>query len=399
MVVPVAESNATAALVSASSAASATASASAPASVRAGSAPLYATASSEGSAALALLLARAVASRASDVHLLDACTPVFRIDGSLRPVDDAPPVHLDSLLAPWLDVHARERLASGRSADVGFELEAVGRIRMNVYRASNGLAAALRLLPRTPPPLSSLHMPAPLDDLAQLPHGLVIVCGPTGSGKSTTLAAIAQEALRRRSVFLLTLEDPIEYELAAGSNALVRQRQIGRDVCDFATGLRDGLREDPDILLLGEMRDPETISLALTAAETGHLVLATLHSRSTASAVERIVDVYPAERQNQIRVQLADALRVVVAQRLLPRNRGGRIPALEILRVTHNVASVIREGKTAQIPSAIQSGRKDGMLALERCLADLVNVGHITLEDARAVANEPASLASYLGAR
>jgi len=176
----------------------------------------------------------------------------------------------------------------------------------------------------------------------------------------------------------------------------VRQRQIGRDVKDFATGLRDALREDPDILVVGEMRDRETISLALTAAETGHLVLTSLHSRSAASAVERIVDVYPPERQGQVRVQLADALRAVVAQRLVPRARAsGRLPALEVLRGTHAVATAVREGKTAQIPSIVQSSRRDGMLPLERCLADLVQSGKITIEAARAVANEPSSLAEY----
>ncbi len=173
---------------------------------------------------------------------------------------------------------------------------------------------------------------------------------------------------------------------------------MGRYAVDFASGLRDALREDPDMLLVGEMRDAETISLALTAAETGHLVLASLHSRSTASAVERIVDAYPGDRQQQIRVQLADSLRVVVGQRLVPRARGsGRIPALEVLRVNHAVASMIREGKTAQIASALQAGRREGMLSLERCLADRVQAGEIRIEDARAAANDVASLTMYLG--
>lgn len=197
---------------------------------------------------------------------------------------------------------------------------------------------------------------------------------------------------------VITLEDPIEYALGRpGIKGAVRQRQVGRDVLDFASGLRDALREDPDILLIGEMRDAETVSLALTAAETGHLVLASLHSRSAASAIERIVDTYPAARQQQIRVQLADALRVVVAQRLLPRASGeGRVVALEVLRVTYAVASSIREAKPGSIQSAIQSGRKEGMIPLERCLADLVERRVITMVDARAVANDPTALASYL---
>jgi twitching motility protein PilT len=279
-------------------------------------------------------------------------------------------------------------------------VDGVGRFRVNVYQSSNGVSAAIRLLAAAPPALADLGLPAPLDDVIDLPHGLVLVCGATGSGKSSTLAALAQEALRRRAGMLITLEDPIEYVLPTrGARGVCRQRQVGRDVKDFATGLRDALREDPDMLLIGEMRDPETISLALTAAETGHLVLASLHSRSAASAVERVVDSYAPERQQQIRVQLADALRVVVAQRLLPRLGGeGRVAAVEVLRGTYAVASAIRDGKTAGIQSAIQAGKREGMLPLERCLADLVQRQRVSVEDARAAANDPASLTSYLSA-
>jgi twitching motility protein PilT len=254
------------------------------------------------------------------------------------------------------------------------------------------------VLPRVVPRLDELNFPVSLSELVQVPHGLVLVCGPTGSGKSATLAALAVEALRQRGGVLISLEDPIEYALGDEPGAgLVRQRQIGRDVRDFGSGLRDALREDPDILLIGEMRDTESISLALTAAETGHLVLASLHSRSAAATVERIVDSYAPERQQQIRVQLADALRAVIAQRLLPRAKGGgRVVALEILRGNHTVANLIREGKTAQIVSVIQAGKKDGMLPLERCLADLVRSGQITREVALAAGNDVSSLQSYL---
>jgi twitching motility protein PilT len=246
--------------------------------------------------------------------------------------------------------------------------------------------------------LSSLGLPVSIDDLAFAPHGLVLVCGATGSGKSTTLAALAQEALRRRSIVLVTLEDPIEFALAPGTASLVRRRLVGRDTPDFAGGLRDALREDPDVLLVGEMRDPETISLALTAAETGHLVFASIHSRSAASAIDRIVDSYPADGQAQIRVQLADSLRAILVQRLLPKARGGgRIAVVELLRGTHAVGSMIREGKTAQLPTLIQSGKREGMLSLERCLADRVQAGEIRAEDAKAAANDPGSLAQYLG--
>ncbi len=347
--------------------------------------------------ALVQLLAHAAALRASDVHVVEGQVPSVRIDGRLRCLEGVGPIDVEALLRACITPHVRERLQQGHSADLAVSIAAIGRFRLNIYATALGLAAAIRLLQRDAPPLASLRLPIPLDDLVDLPHGLVIVCGPTGSGKSTTLAALAQEALTRRGAMLISLEDPIEYVFREAPGSLVRQRQVGRHVKDFATGLRDALREDPDIILIGEMRDPESITLALTAAETGHLVLTSLHSRSAASAVERIVDAYPAERQQQIRVQLADALQAVVAQRLLPVAHGsGRIPAVEVLRGGHNVASLIREGKTAQISSAIQSGRKEGMLPLERCLADLVRSGQIALEDARAVANEPASLTSYL---
>jgi twitching motility protein PilT len=269
-------------------------------------------------------------------------------------------------------------------------------VRVHIFRSDSGRAASIRLLPRHAPSLASLDLPIALDDLVELPHGLVLVCGASGSGKSTTLAALAQEAFRRRSVVLTTLEDPIEYVLVAPDTSVLRRRQIGRDVPDFASGLRDALRQDPDVILIGEMRDPETISLALTAAETGHLVLASLHSRSAASAIERIIDAYPPERASQIRSQLADSLRAVIAQRLLPRARGsGRVVALEVLRANHAVAALIRDGKTAQITSVIQAGRREGMIMLERSLADRVAAGEVRLEDARAAANDPAALAMY----
>jgi twitching motility protein PilT len=338
---------------------------------------------------------RAAALRASDLHLADGEGPSVRVDGRLQRLDSDGHVDVVALLA--LDSADRERVARGESLDLARDIEGVGRVRAHLFRTADGLAAAVRLLPRAAPSLASLLMPVSLADLVDLPHGLVLVCGATGSGKSTTLAALAQEALRRRSIVLTTLEDPIEYSLVATDSSLVRRRQVGRDVRDFTAGLRDALREDPDILLVGELRDPETIALALTAAETGQLVLASMHSRSAGSAVERIVDAMPAERQSHVRVQLAESLRAVIAQHLLPRARGaGRIPAIEVLRVTHAIASLIREGKTSQIPTALQSGRRDGLLALERCLADRVLAGEIPAEDARAVANDPTSLAMYL---
>jgi twitching motility protein PilT len=343
---------------------------------------------------LADLIATASAMHASDIHLMEGQPAVARVDGRLRSLGDAP-VDLTSMLS--LPRERQDVMARSLSVDAALELPGGPRVRLHAFRTAQGLAAAIRLLPASAPSLASLNIPVPLHDLVQLPHGLVLICGATGSGKSSTLAALAQEAMQRRSIALVTLEDPIEHSLVAPEGSLVRCREVGRDVRDFASGLRDALREDPDVILVGEMRDPETIGLALTAAETGHLVLSSLHSRSAASVIERIVDTYAPARQQQIRVQLADALRAVVSQRLLPRARGaGRIPAVEVLRVNHAVAAMVREGRTAQIATVLQSGRRDGMIALERCLADRVQAGEIRLEDARPAANDVEALAMYL---
>ena len=344
----------------------------------------------EASMVLEALVAQASGMRASDIHLADGDRAFVRVDGRLRPLEGA---------APTVEEVLGVDLASSRrgSLESAFDVPRLGRVRVHAYLTANGPAAAIRILPPHAPTFESLRMPVAFDDVVGLPHGLVLICGATGSGKSTTLAALAQAAMRKRSVVLLTLEDPIEYTLDPAEGSLLRRRQIGRDVSDFASGLRDALREDPDVLLVGEMRDPQTIGLAITAAETGHLVLASLHSRGAASAIERIVDAHPEASRSQVRVQLAESLRAVVGQRLLPRARGtGRIPAVEVLRNNHAVAALIREGRTAQIASAIQAGKKDGMIALERSLADRVRAQEVTLEEARAAANDPDTLAAYL---
>ena len=353
---------------------------------------------SEPDPALGRLLGQAAAVRASDVHLRSGEVPTIRVDGRLRPLGEEAAVDVRRLLGCWLAPGAEQRIQAGRSADLAADVPGIGRVRVNFYGCAGRLCAAIRLLPPAVPAIAELNMPLRIDDLVDLPHGLVIVCGPTGSGKSTTLAALGQETLRRRSAMLLSLEDPVEYVLQPGpKGSLVRQREIGSDVRDFPTGLRDALREDPDVLLIGEMRDPDTIGLTLTAAETGHLVLTSLHSGSAASAIARMTDAYPPERQQQIRVQIADSLRAVIAQRLLPRASGrGRLPAVEVLRVTHSVSNLIREGRTAQLETALQAGGKEGMIPLERCLADLVRAGHVTVEAARAEANDLTTLAGYL---
>ena len=341
------------------------------------------------------LLARAYSIGASDLHLREGALPTARVDGRLSRFNDEQYVVMHDMFT-W-DDESEIRLARGDSIDASADITNIGRVRLHLYSTSEGPAAAVRILPIVAPSLKSLGLPLALDDLAMLPNGLVLLCGATGSGKSTTLAAIAQEALLRRSIMLVTLEDPIEYALTESSCSLVRRRWIGRDTADFASGLRDALREDPDVLLVGEMRDPETISLALTAAETGHLVLASIHSRSAASAVERIVDSYPSESQLQVRVQLAESLRAVVAQRLLPRaHGGGRVAAVEVLRGSRAVASMIRDGKTEQIATALQSGQREGMITLERCLANLVKARAIKAGDAKSAANDLDTLGVYL---
>lgn len=346
-------------------------------------------------AGFAALLAEAAERGGTDVHLVEGHPPFVRVDGSLVALDRGLP-DLRALVA--FDPAVEQRLASGDSVDLALDVPRVGRARVHAFTSADGLALAIRLLPGAAPRLASLHMPVALDRLIDEPHGLVLVGGATGAGKSTTLAALAQEALTRRSIVLTTLEDPIEYALNPGPGSIVRRRQIGRDVRDFATGLRDALRQDPDVLLVGEMRDVDTISLAMTAAETGHLVLSSIHCRSAASAIERIVDAYRPARDMHIRGQLAESLRAVVVQHLVPRARGsGRVPVVEVLRVNRAVAAMIREGKTAQLPTAIQSGKSEGMLSLERSLADRVLAGEVRMEDARAVANDLDSLASYAG--
>jgi len=354
------------------------------------------TAGGEMDPFLSELLDHALQAGASDLHIAHGEDPVFRIDGALTALTEQGPLDAEALLASLLTPTVLARLDAGHSEDLALSYGG-NRLRVNLYRCEQGLAAAVRVLRRRAPPLHKLGLPVDMDGIVGLTHGLVLMCGPTGSGKSTTLAALAQEILSRRGGLLITLEDPIEYSIhTSGSASLVRQREVGRHVHDFGSGLRDALREDPDILLVGEMRDTESISLALTAAETGHLVLASLHSRSSSSAIERMVDTYAPERQRQIRVQIADCLQAIVSQRLLPKARGqGRVAAVEILRNTHRVSALIRDGKTAQLVSAIQSGADDGMIPLERCLRDLVRAGRITAETARSVAPDPASLKQY----
>ena len=348
-----------------------------------------------GTAQLRAIVEQAVLQRASDIHAADNEPVYIRVDGQLKPINKGSFTSVESLFQ--LDETLRNQLLRGIAVEAAIGTSARERLRITLYQASAGLTAAIRLLPGEAPTLAELQLPLNLAGLAELPNGLVLLCGATGSGKSSTLAALSRHALEQRSILLVTLEDPIEFQMRPSSQSIVRQRQIGRDTESFTAGLRDALRSDPDIIVVGELRDPETIRLALTAAETGHLVLASLHSGSAAACVERVVDAYPADQRSQIRVQLADALRAVVVQRLLPRHRGsGRIAALEVLRVNRAVSNVIREAKTAQLGTLLQAGKREGMISLERCLADYVQSGAVSLEQARAAANDTDSLTMYL---
>jgi twitching motility protein PilT len=259
------------------------------------------------------------------------------------------------------------------------------------------VSAALRVIPSEIKSLEALGMPAVVKDMSSLPRGMVLVTGPTGSGKSTTLAAVIDQINTTREDHILTIEDPIEF-LHSHKQCLVNQRELGSDATSFADGLRAALREDPDVILVGEMRDLETISTALTAAETGHLVLATLHTQDAPQTVDRIIDVFPPHQQQHVRVMLSVALQGIVAQQLLPTADGsGRVPAVEILVPTPAVRNLIREGKTHQIYSAIQTGAEHGMQTMDAALADLVRAGRITREVAQRRASAPAELARLLG--
>jgi len=348
--------------------------------------------------ALRATLVLAAAEGASDIHLGDGDPPMIRVGGLLRPLAGAPVEGLPvrPMVEAMITSVGRRRLGDGAAVDFSFSVAKVGRFRANAYRAVRGYNLAIRMLPAGVPTLEALSLPGSLSELVEFPNGLVLFTGPTGSGKSATMAALVAELNRTRPIHIITLEDPIEF-VHERQQAVVRQREVGVHVASFAEGLRDALREDPDVILVGEMRDLETISLALTAAETGHLVFSTLHSNRAANTIDRIVDVFPEHRQAQVRLQLSETLRAVVAQRLLPRaDKKGRIPALEMLRVNHAVANNIREGRAHHIPSVMQTHRDAGMWVLERHLAALVRKGFLAETTGRAHSTDLALFETYL---
>ena len=343
------------------------------------------------------LLAEARTMGASDVHLTKGLPPMLRLNGQLTPHgSDGDYDQILRLIDELTDNEQKLQLQDGRDLDFAFIADNGTRHRVNIYRQKGDYCAAIRLLQEHMPNIDEMELPPVLKDLALLPRGLVVVTGPTGSGKSTTLAAMLDYINSRRRVHILTIEDPIEYS-HQHKLAMVNQRELGVDVPTYSLALRAALREDPDVIMVGEMRDRDTISAAITAAETGHLVLSTLHTIGAANTVDRIIDVFEANHQQQIRVQLATVLKAVVTQQLLPRADGsGRIAAFEIMVATDAINNLIRESKVYQINSAIQTGAKLGMRTLDGDLANLVNRGLCDRADAEACAADKENFKRFL---
>jgi len=330
------------------------------------------------------LLVEAKEKDASDLHLNVGIPPVLRINGKLTRLDlpELTPEITHEMIYSILNEKQKADFEKFGEYDLSYELINVSRFRVNVFKHRRGEGAAFRLIPEKIKTLSELGLPSILSDFTEKDRGLVLVTGPTGSGKSTTLAALIDIINKNRYDNIITIEDPIEF-IHSHKNCLVSQREIGSHTLSFASALRNVLREDPDVILVGEMRDLETISMALTAAETGHLVFSTLHTISASETIERIIDVFPPHQQNQVRMQLAGSLLGVVAQTLLPVLDGkGRVPALEIMVANPAIRNLIREGKAYQISSTIQISKKDGMQSLDQSLKDLLMEGKISQEDA-----------------
>ncbi len=324
----------------------------------------------------------------SDLHLSAGLPPYIRVSGHLTPTEHPPmtPEQCQRLIFSMLNNTQRKHLEQNWELDCSYGVKGLARFRVNVYKDRGTYAACLRALSSKIPSAELLGLPNIVTELARKPRGLILVTGPTGSGKSTTLASMINDINHTRAEHILTVEDPIEF-VYEPIKSLIHQRQIGEDTKSFANALRAALREDPDVILVGEMRDLETISLAITAAETGHLVFGTLHTSSAAQTIDRMVDVFPPEQQQQVRVQLSNSLVAVLSQTLIPKanpkpGEFGRVMAQEIMVVTPAIANLIREGKTAQIYGAIQTGAKLGMQTLEMVLADLYKAGTISFEQA-----------------
>ena len=344
------------------------------------------------------LLEKLVKQGGSDLHISSNLPPAIRVDGKLKRLDYPPlaPDEVENLLFPMLSNEQRRRLEQEWELDFSYGIEGLSRFRVNFYKDKGNYAAAFRTITSQVPSFEKLGLPDIVRTTAEKPRGLILVTGPTGSGKSTTLASMIDYINTTKSEHILTIEDPIEF-VHTSKSSIIHQRELGMDTRSFANALKSALREDPDIILVGEMRDHETISLALTAAETGHLVFGTLHTSSASQTVDRIIDVFPEGQQQQIRVQLANSLVAVFSQTLLPKvqpdgTKKGRVMAQEIMLVNPAIANLIRESKAAQIYSTIQMNQGMGMQTLEMALANLYKQDLITLEDALAKTSRPDEL-------
>ena len=340
------------------------------------------------------LLQLMTAQNASDLHLSVGVKPTIRIDGVLHPVEDHPvlnPEQAEALVDTIMTDDQRKRFKEHKELDFSFPFEEKARFRVNVYHQRGYVAAALRLIPMSLKNYDELSLPGQIQLFAQLKQGLVLFAGPTGHGKSTTQAAIIDDINTHRGDHIVTIEDPIEYT-HLHKKSIVDQREVGQDTDSFAMALRSVLREDPDVVLIGEMRDQETMAAAMTIAETGHLVFATVHTNDAPQTIDRLVDSFPSYQQNQIRSQLAQVLEGVVSQRLLPQIGGGRIPAVEIMMSTTAIRNLVREGKTHQIPGVIQTSTQEGMISMEKALANRVQEGLVKYDDAMLYANDVKTL-------
>ncbi|MFI5240544.1 MAG: type IV pilus twitching motility protein PilT [Candidatus Saccharimonadia bacterium] len=331
------------------------------------------------------LLEQVIKLDASDLHLQVGVPPMLRVDGALRKADEAEVLDeedIEKLIFSVIDDEQKAILLKDKESDFSFAFGDFGRFRVNAFHERGNLAAAMRLIPTKIRTLEELGMPKVVTSFTQFPRGLVLVTGPTGSGKSTTLAAMVDKINTERATHIITIEDPIEYAHHS-KKSIVVQREVHYDTYSFGASLRSALREDPDVVLIGEMRDLETISAAITIAETGHLVLATLHTNSAAQSIDRMIDVFPPYQQQQIRIQLAGILQAICAQRLIPAIGGGRIAAAEILVATPAVRNIIREGKTHQLDAVIQTGADQGMQSMDKTLVSLIHSAHISYEEAK----------------
>lgn len=332
-----------------------------------------------------ILLEEVIKKKASDLHLQVGLPPMLRVDGSLTPVSGADLLTeetVETLIFAILDDDQKQILLKDKEFDFSFAFGDLGRFRVNAFHERGNLAAALRLIPNELLTIEQLGLPPIVGKFTEYPRGLVLVTGPTGSGKSTTLAALIHKINAERAAHIVTIEDPIEFTHKSNRSVIV-QREVHYDTFSFSAALRSSLRQDPDVVLIGEMRDLETIAAAITIAETGHLVFATLHTNSAAQSIDRMIDVFPPHQQPQIRSQLSNILMAVCAQRLVPSIGGGRIAAAEILIGTPAVRNIIREGKSHQLDAVIQTGAEFGMQSMDKTLVNLIHAGTISYDEAR----------------